>query len=89
MVSECCKNQDVTELTLVNVGKNTALSNSDMAQQFVQLFVIADGELQMAGDDTGLLVVTCGIASQLENFRSQIFEDSGQVYRGTYSERSD
>lgn len=37
----------------------------------------------MTGNDTGLLVVASGVASQLQDFGSQILEDSGQVDGGT------
>lgn len=30
------------QLTLVNVGEDTALGDGDVAEEFVQLFVIAD-----------------------------------------------
>ena len=50
-----------------------------MAQQLVQLLVVADSELKVARNDTSLLVVSGGIASQLEDFGGQVFEDSGQV----------
>lgn len=55
------------QLTLVNVGKHTALGDGDVAQKLVQFFVIADGELEMTGDDTGFLVVTCGVSGQFED----------------------
>jgi hypothetical protein len=71
------------KLTLVNVGQNTTLCNGDVTKQLVQLLVVPDGELKMPGDDTGLLVVTGGVAGQLENFGSEVLEDSGQVDRGT------
>lgn len=67
----------------MNVGKNTALGDSDVAQKLVQLLIVTDGELEMTGDDTGLLVVTGGVTSQLENFSSEIFKDGSQVDRGT------
>lgn len=54
----------------MNVGKHTTLGDGDVAEKLVQFLVIADGELEMTGDDTGLLVVTCGVSSQLENFSS-------------------
>ena len=50
-----------------------------MSEELVQLFVIADGELEMTGDDTGLLVVARGIAGQLEDLSSEVLEDSGEV----------
>ena len=72
-----------SRLTLVDVRENTALCDGDVTQEFVQLLVVADGELEMAGDDTGLLVVTSSIASQLEDFSRQVFENSSEVDRGT------
>ncbi len=67
------------KLTLVNVREDTALSDGDMAKKLIQLLIVTDGELEMTGDDTGFLVVAGGIASQLENLSSQIFEDSREV----------
>ena len=63
----------------MNVGQDTTLGDGDVTQQLVQLLIVADGELQMPGDDTGLLVVTGGVASQLENLGSEVLEDGGQV----------
>ena len=67
----------------LDVGEYTTLGNGDTGEEFVQLFVIADGELKMTGDDSGLLVVTSGVACQLENLSSQVLEDSCQVDGGT------
>jgi len=64
---------------LVNVGKDTTLGDGDVAKQLVQLLVVPDGELKMTGNDTGLLVVTSGIASQLKDFRSEVLKDGSEV----------
>lgn len=37
----------------------------------------------MTGDDTGLLVVTGSVASQLEDLSCQVLEDSGQIDRSS------
>ena len=37
----------------------------------------------MTGNDTGLLVVTCGVASKLEDLSCQVLEDGGEVDGGT------
>jgi hypothetical protein len=66
-------------LTLVNVGEDTTLGDGDVSQELVQLLVIADGELEMTGDDTGLLVVTSGVTGQLEDFGSEVLKDSREV----------
>lgn len=68
-------------LTLVDVGQNTALGDGDVTQQFVQLLVVANGELEMAGDNTGLLVITGGIAGQLKNFGCEILQNGCEVNR--------
>jgi hypothetical protein len=67
----------------MDIGQDTTLSNGDVTQKLVQLLVIADGELKMTGDDTRLLVVSSGIASQFKNFGSQILKDSGEIDGGT------
>ena len=54
-----------------------------MAQELVQLLIVSDGELEMTGDDTGLLVVTSGVASQLEDLSSKVLEDGCEVDWGT------
>lgn len=65
--------------TLVNVGEDTTLGDGDVTQELVQLLIVANGELEVTGNDTGLLVVTSSVASQLENLGSQVLEDSGEV----------
>lgn len=67
------------EHTLVNVGENTTLGDGDVSQKLVQLLIVSDGELEMTGDDTGLLVVTGSVAGQLKDFGSEVLEDSSQV----------
>jgi len=63
----------------VDVGQDTTLGDGDMSEQLVQLLVVADGELKVARDDTGLLVVTSSVSSQFEDFSSQVLEDSCEV----------
>lgn len=55
-----------------------------MAEQLVQLLIVSDGELEMTGDDTGLLVVASGVASKLEDFGSEVLKDSSEVDGGTW-----
>jgi hypothetical protein len=63
----------------VNVRQNTTLGDGDVTKELVQFFVIADGQLKMAWDDTSLLVVTSGIASQFENFCCEVLKYGGEV----------
>lgn len=64
---------------MVNVWKNTTLGDGDVSEKLVQLLIVSDGELQMSWDDTGLAVVTGGVSGQLEDFGSEVLEDSGEV----------
>ena len=66
----------------LDVGEDTTLGNGDAGEQLVQLLVVADGQLEVAGDDPGLLVVPGSIASQLEDLSRQVLHDSGHVDRG-------
>jgi len=75
------------ELTLVDVGQDTALCDGDVAEQLVQLLVVADGELQVTGDDTRLLVVTRSIAGQLEDFGRQVLKHGCEVDGGAWSRK--
>jgi len=70
-------------LTLVDVGENTTLGDGNVAKKLVQFLIVADGELQVAGDDTGLLVITGSVTGQLEDLSSEVLEDGGQVDGGT------
>jgi hypothetical protein len=67
----------------VNVGEDTTLSDGDVAEQLVQFLVVSDGELEMTGDDTCLLVVTGGVTSQLEDFSGKVLKDGSEVDGGT------
>jgi len=50
-----------------------------MAEKLVQLLIVPDGELEMTGDDTSLLVVAGSVASQLENLSCEVLEDGSEV----------
>ena len=54
----------------MNIGEDTALGDGDVSEELVQFFIVADGELEMTGDDTGLFVVTSGVTGQLKNLSS-------------------
>jgi len=63
----------------VNVWQDTTLGDCDVSEELVQFLVVSDGELQMSWNDTRLLVVSGGVASQLEDFSSQVLKDSCEV----------
>lgn len=63
----------------MNVRQHTTLGDGDVAEKLVQLLVVPDSELEMTGDDTGLLVVAGSVASQLENFGCEVLKDGSEV----------
>ncbi len=67
----------------MNVRQDTALCDCDVSEKLVQFLIVSDGKLEMTGNDSCFLVVPSGIASQLEDFGSQVFENSGKVNRCT------
>ena len=70
----------------LDVGQNASLGDGDSSQKFVELLVVPDGELQVTGDDPGLLVVPGGVSGELEDFRGEVLHDGGQVDGGSGSD---
>ena len=66
----------------LDVGQNSALGDGHAGEQLVQLLVVSDGQLQVTGNDSRLLVVASGVAGQFQNFGGQVFQDGGQVDGG-------
>lgn len=67
----------------MDVGKNTSVGDGGLVHQLVELLIVADGELDVAGDNSGLLVVLGGVSGELEDLSSEVFEDGGEVHWGT------
>jgi hypothetical protein len=55
----------------VDIRQNASLGDDYTAEETVKFFIVTDGELQMTGDDTRLLVVTSGVTGEFENFGTQ------------------
>ncbi|KAJ8682755.1 hypothetical protein QAD02_018547 [Eretmocerus hayati] len=67
----------------LDVGKYATLGDSHVRKQLVQLLVVTNGKLEMTRDDPGLLVVTSGIACQLQDFGRQVLHHGCEVDRGS------
>ena len=67
----------------MDVGEDTAGRDGDAAEELVELFVVADGELEVAGCDPGLLVVAGGVAGELEDLGAEVLHDGSEVDGGT------
>ena len=63
----------------LDVGQDSTLGDGDSGEQLVQLLVVPDGQLEMTGDDPGLLVVAGSVASQLEDLSSEVLHDGSKV----------
>lgn len=57
----------------MNVGQNTSGCNSDASQKLIQLFIVLDGQSDVAGNDTGLLVVAGSVPCQFQNLCTEVF----------------
>ena len=67
----------------VDVGEDTASSNGGVGHQLVELLVVPDGELDVAGHDPGLLVVLGGVSGELEDLSGEVLKDGSEVHGGT------
>jgi hypothetical protein len=63
----------------LDVGQDSSLGDGHSAEQLVEFLVVTDGQLEVTGDDPGLLVVTGSVAGQLEDFGGEVLHDGGQV----------
>ena len=67
----------------LDVRQHTALGDGHTAEELVQFLVVADGQLKVTGDDTGLLVVAGSVAGELEDLSGEVLHDGGEVHGGT------
>lgn len=70
----------------MDVGQDTAGSDGDTTHKLVQFFVVADGQLDVAGDNARFLVVAGGVTGQFQDFGAQVFENRGHVDWGSTSD---
>ena len=61
------------------VGEDTSFGDGGVPHEFVEFFVVPDGEKDVPGDDSGLLVILGGVASELEDLSGEVFEDGCEV----------
>ena len=66
----------------MDVGHHTAGRDGGAAKELVELLIVLDGELDVAGHDAVLLGVLGGVAGKLEELGGEVLEDGGHVHRG-------
>merc|ERR1712186_271190 len=67
----------------LDVGEDSALGDGNSGEQLVQLLVVPDGQLEVTGNDSGLLVVTGSVAGQLQDLSGEVLHDGGQIDGGS------
>ena len=67
----------------MDVGEDTTGGDGGILKESVELLVVSDGELDVSGDDSGLLGVLSGVTGELENLSSEVLKDGGKVDGGT------
>ena len=70
----------------MDVWENTTSSDSGSAEELVELLVVADGELHVAGRDAALLVVAGCVAGELKDLSAEVLEDGRHVDGGAASD---
>ena len=63
----------------MDVGEHTAARDGHAAEEFVELLIVAHSQLEVAGNDAGLLVVAGGVAGELEDLGAEVLQDSREV----------
>ena len=61
----------------LDVGQHTTLSDGHSGQKLVQLFVIPDGQLKVAGVDPLLLVVAGRVSRQFQDLGGKVLHHRG------------
>lgn len=70
------------EQRAVDTGQDTTESDGG-TDQGIQLFVTADGQLEVARGDTLDLEILGGVPGEFEDFGGQVFEDGSDIH-GSY-----
>jgi hypothetical protein len=52
--------------------EDSSLRDDDVSKELVELLVVSDGELQVSGDDSRLLVVSGGVTGELEDLGREV-----------------
>ena len=67
----------------VDVGEDTTGGNSGAAEKLVEFLVVADSQLDVAGHNSGLLVVLGGVTGKFEDLSGEVLKNGSEVHGGT------
>ena len=60
----------------LNVGEDSTVGNGGLSDDLVELLVVADGKLDVAGQNSHLLGFHAGVAGKLNDLTTEVLEDS-------------
>ena len=60
------------EEDLVDLWSDTTLGESDLSEELVQLFIVADSELDVSWGDGLLLVLVAALARQIKDLHTEV-----------------
>lgn len=63
----------------MNVGNDAALRDRDTGEKLIEFCVVFDGKCDVARSDANLLVVSCSVASQLQDLSDEVVQHSSCV----------
>ena len=69
----------------VDVGEDTTGGDGGSSHELGELFVVADGELDVSWDNSALLGVLGGVTGELEDLSGEVLKDGGKVDWGASS----
>jgi len=67
----------------VDGRENTTTADGNVTKKLVELLIVTNGQLDVAGDDTLTLVITSSVTSELDDLGSQVLKNSSKVDRST------
>ena len=63
-----------------DIWHSPSLSDGHRGEELAQLIIISHSQLDVSGQDPGLLVFPCSIPRQLQDLGSQVFQHRSHVY---------
>ena len=63
----------------MDIGENATLSYGHIFKEFVELLVIANSKLNVAGNNSSFLVVGSCVSGKLKNLSSEVFQNGSEV----------
>ena len=67
----------------MDVWQDTTRGDRDVSEQFVELLIVSDSKLDVAGNDTRFLVVASSVSGKLKDLGAKVLEHSSKVDRSS------